>query len=246
VLRQTRADLAHVQRVTTMGQLAASISHEVMQPLGAVVTNAQTAVRWLDRQPPDLNEARGALGRAINDGNRASDVIGRIRALVKKSPIMKDALDINNVILEVVALTRGEVMKNGVSVQTQLAEGLPLIQGDRVQLQQVILNLVVNAVEAMSAVDKGSRRLLVSTEKNRSGEVLVVVQDSGPGLNAECGDRLFDPFYTTKSNGMGMGLSICRSIIQDHGGSIWSSPNTGPGASIQFTLPTEVASERVA
>ena len=246
VLRQTRADLAHIQRVTTMGQLAASISHEVMQPLGAVVTNAQTAVRWLDAQPPDLKEAREALGRAIKDGNRASDVIGRIRALVKKSPPVKGGLDINNVILEVIALTRGEVMKNGVSVQTQLADGLPLIRGDRVQLQQVILNLVINAVEAMSGVDKGSRRLLVSTEKNVSGEVLVVVQDSGPGLTAECGDRLFDPFYTTKSNGMGMGLSICRSIIHDHGGRIWPSPMPGPGASIQFTLPSEVASERIA
>ena len=246
VLRQTRADLAHIQRVTTMGQMAASISHEVMQPLGAVVTNAQTAVRWLDAQPPDLEEAREALGRAIKDGNRAGDVIGRIRALVKKSPPVKNAVDINNVILEVISLTRGEVMKNGVSVQTQLAEGLPLVQGDRVQLQQVILNLVINAVEAMSGVGKDSRRLLVSTEKNVSGEVLVIVQDSGPGLNAEVGDRLFDPFYTTKSNGMGMGLSICRSIVQDHGGRIWPSPKPGPGASIQFTLPSEVASERVA
>ena len=246
VLHQTRADLAHIQRVTTMGQLAASISHEVMQPLGAVVTNAQTAVRWLDVQPPDLEEARGALGRAIKDGNRASDVIGRIRALVKKSPTVKDKLDINNVILEVIALTRGEVMKNGVYVQTQLAECLPLIQGDRVQLQQVILNLIINAVEAMGGVDKGSRRLLVSTAKDVSGEVLVVVQDWGPGLNGECSDRLFDPFYTTKSNGMGMGLSICRSIIQDHGGRIWPSPKSGPGASIQFTLPSEVASDRVA
>ena len=246
VLRQTRADLAHIQRVTTMGQMAASISHEVMQPLGAVVTNAQTAVRWLDAQPPDLEEAREALGRAIKDGNRAGDVVGRIRALVKKSPPVKNTLDINNVILEVISLTRGEVMKNGVSVQTQLAEGLPLVQGDRVQLQQVIVNLIINAVEAMSGVAKDSRRLLVSTAKDVSGEVLVVVQDWGPGLNGECGDRLFDPFYTTKSNGMGMGLSICRSIIQDHGGRIWPSPKPGPGASIQFTLPSEVASERVA
>ena len=246
VLRQTRADLAHVQRVTTMGQMAASISHEVMQPLGAVVTNAQTAVRWLDAQPPDLEEAREALGRAIKDGNRAGDVVGRIRALVKKSPPVKNTLDINNVILEVIALTRGEVMKNGVSVQTQLAEGLPLVQGDRVQLQQVIVNLIINAVEAMSGVAKDSRRLLVSTAKDVSGEVLVVVQDWGPGLNGECGDRLFDPFYTTKSNGMGMGLSICRSIVQDHGGRIWPSSRPGAGASIQFTLPSEAASQRVA
>ena len=236
-LRQTRADLAHIHRVTTMGELAASISHEVMQPLGAGVTNAQAALRWLGAQPPDLDEVRQALGRAVKDGTRAIEIIGRIRTLIKKEPPRKDALEVNEAIVEVIALTRGEVMKNNVSVQTQLAEGLPLIQGDRVQLQQVILNLIINAVEAMSGVSEGSRGLLIGTGKDASGRVLVAVQDSGPGLNPESFERLFDSFYTTKPGGMGMGLSICRSIVEAHGGRIWATPNAGPGITVQFTLP---------
>jgi len=240
-LRQTQADLAHVQRVTTMGELAASISHEVMQPLGAAVTNAQAALRWLGAQPPDLDEVRQALGGAVKDGWRAAEIIGRIRTLVKKEPLRKDALEVNEAIVEVLALTRGEVMKNNVSVQTQLAEGLPLIQGDRVQLQQVILNLIINAVEAMSGVSEGSRRLLIGTRKDASDSVLVAVQDSGPGLTPESFERLFDSFYTTKPGGMGMGLSICRSIIEAHGGRIWASRNVGPGATFQFTLPVASA-----
>ena len=236
-LRQTQADLAHIQRVTTMGELAASISHEVMQPLGAGITNAQAALRWLGAQPPDLDEVRQALGRAIKDGRRAAEIIGRIRTLIKKEPLRKDALEVNEAIVEVIALTRGEVMKNNVSVQTQLAEGLPLIQGDRVQLQQVILNLIINAVQAMSGVSEGSRELLIGTGKDASGGVLVAVQDSGPGLNPESCERLFDSFYTTKPGGMGMGLSICRSIVEAHGGRIWATPNAGPGITVQFTLP---------
>ena len=236
-LRQTQADLAHIQRVTTMGELAASISHEVMQPLGAGVTNAEAALRWLGAQPPDLDEVRQALGRAVKDGQRAAEIIGRIRTLIKKEPPRKDALEVNEAIVEVIALTRGEVMKNNVSVQTQLAEGLPLIQGDRVQLQQVILNLIINAVEAMSGVSEGSRGLLIGTGKDASGRVLVAVQDSGPGLNPESFERLFDSFYTTKPGGMGMGLSICRSIVEAHGGRIWATPNAGPGITVQFTLP---------
>ena len=209
-----------------------------MQPIAATVTNADAALRWLGAQPPDLEEARQALGRIVKDGNRASEVIGRIRALIKKAPPRKDALEINEAILEVIALTRGEVVKNGVSVQTQLAEGLPLIQGDRVQLQQVILNLIINAVEAMSGVSEGSRELLIGTGKDASGGVLVAVQDSGPGLNPESFDRLFDAFYTTKPGGMGMGLSICRSIVEAHGGRIWATANDDRGATFQFTLPT--------
>ena len=236
-LRQTRADLAHIHRVTTMGELAASISHEVMQPLGAGVTNAEAALRWLGAQPPDLDEVRQALGRAVKDGRRAAEIIGRIRTLIKKEPLRKDALEVNEAIVEVIALTRGEVMKNNVSVQTQLAEGLPLIQGDRVQLQQVILNLIINAVEAMSGVSEGSRGLLIGTGKDASGGVLVAVQDSGPGLNPESFERLFDSFYTTKPGGMGMGLSICRSIVEAHGGRIWATPNAGPGITVQFALP---------
>jgi PAS domain S-box-containing protein len=238
-LRQAQAELAHVNRVATMGQLAASISHEVMQPISAGITNAKTALRWLDSQQPDLEAVRQALGRIVNEGNRATDVIGRIRALIKKAPPRKNRLEINETIREVMALTHGEVVKQGISVQMQLAEGLPLIQGDRVQLQQVIINLIINAIEAMGG--KGSRALLVSTEQEASGDVLVSVQDSGIGLDVEGLNRLFDSFYTTKPDGMGLGLSICRSIIEAHGGRIWASRDMGPGATFRFTLPVTCA-----
>jgi NO-binding membrane sensor protein with MHYT domain len=236
-LRQTRADLSHIHRVTAMGELAASISHEVMQPLGAGVTNAEAAMRWLDSQPIDLDEVRQAVGGAVKDGRRAIEIIGRIRTLIKKEPPRKDALELNEAIAEIIALTRGEVMKNNVSVQTQLAEGLPLIQGDRVQLQQVILNLIINALEAMSGVSEGSRELLIGTGKDASGRVLLAVQDSGPRVNPEDLERLFDSFYTTKPSGMGMGLSICRSIVEAHGGHIWATPNAGSGVTVQLALP---------
>src|SRR5262245_10171681 len=236
-LREAQAELAHVNRVTTMGELAASITHEVNQPLAGMVTNAGAGVRWLDAQPPNLEEVRQALGRIIKDGERASDVIGRIRALIKKAPPEKDGLEINDAILEVIALTRGEAVKHGVWVQTQLAGGLPVIQGDRVQLQQVLLNLILNAVEAMSGVSEGSRELRIGTGQEASGGVLVTVQDSGPGLHPESVDRLFDAFYSTKPSGMGMGLSICRSIVEAHGGRIWAARTAGPGATFQFTLP---------
>ena len=237
---EVEMELAHVNRVTAMGQLAASITHEVNQPLAGMITNAGAGFRWLDRQPPDLEEARQALGRIVQDGKRASDVIDRVRALIKKAPPRKDRAQINEAILEVTGLTRGEVVKNGVSMQTQLTEELPPIQADRVQLQQVLLNLILNAVEAMSGVSEGSRELLISTEQEASGGVLVTVQDSGPGLNPESFDHLFDPFYTTKPGGIGMGLSICRSIVEAHGGRIWALHSVGPGATIQFTLPVGV------
>jgi len=236
-LREAQTQLAHVNRVATMGELSASIAHEVIQPITATVTNAQAALRFLNAQPPNLEETRQTLGATVKQGNRAVDVIERIRALIKKAPPRKHALEINGAILEVIALTRGEILKNGVSVQTQLAEGLPLIQGDRVQLQQVILNLIINAVEAMSAVSEGPRELLISTGKDASGGVLVAVRDSGPGLNPESFARLFDAFYTTKPGGMGMGLSICRSIVEAHGGRIWASRTAGPGTTLQCTLP---------
>ncbi len=238
-LREAQGELAHVHRVTAMGELAASISHEVMQPITAGTTNTQAALRWLGAQPPNLQEVREALSRAVQDNKRAIDVIGRIRALIKKAPPRKDAFEINEAILEVVGLTRGEAVKNNVSVQTQLAEGLPPIQGDRVQLQQVILNLIINAVEATSAVNEGSRELMIGTNKDASGGVLVTVRDSGPGLSPESVDRVFDSFYTTKPGGMGMGLSICRSIVEAHGGRIWASSDVGPGGIFQFTLPVE-------
>src|ERR1700730_8811147 len=232
--REAQTELAHVNRVTTMGQLAASIAHEVNQPITGMVTNADAALRWLDGQPPDLEKVRYSLDEIIKDGNRAGDVIGRIRALIKKVPPRKDGLEINEAILEVIALAHGEVVKNGVALQTQLAAGLPLVQGDRVQLQQVILNLIINAIEAMSGVGEGSRALLIGTGKDASGAVLVAVQDSGPGLNPESFDRLFDAFYNTKPSGMGMALSICRSIVEAHGGRIWASRAAGPGATVQL------------
>jgi signal transduction histidine kinase len=208
-----------------------------MQPLGAGMNNTNAALRFLNAQPPDLDEVREALGCAVNDGMRAAEIIGRIRTLMKKQPPRKDAFGGNEAIVEIVAVTRGEVIKNNVSVQTQLAEGLPLIQGDRVQLQQVILNLIINAVQAMSGVSEGSRGLLISTGKDASGSVIVAVQDSGPGVKPESFEHLFDSFYTTKPGGMGMGLSICRSIVEAHGGRIWATPNAGPGITMQFTLP---------
>lgn len=242
-LRQAQAELAHVNRVTTMGQLTASIAHEVIQPIAAGITNARAALRCLGSHPPDLEEVQRALGRIVNDGNRATDVIDRIRSLIKKAPPRKDDLKINEAILEVIALTHGEVEKRGVSVQTQLTEGLPLIQADRVQVQQLIINLIINAIEAMSGVGIESRPLLISTGQEASDGVLVSVQDSGAGLGVEGPSRLFDAFYTTKPGGMGMGLSICRSIIEAHGGRIWASRNVGPGATFQFTLPVASAPE---
>jgi PAS domain S-box-containing protein len=238
-LRSAQAELAHANRVATMGQLTASIVHEVSQPIAATVLNAQAALRWLGAQPPNLNEVRQILGQITDDSKRAGDVIGRIRDLIKKAPPRKEGLEINEAILEVIALTRGEVVQNGVSVRTQLAEGLPLIQADRVQLQQVILNLIINAIEAMSGASEGARELLISTGGDASNGVLVSLRDSGPGLDPASLECLFDAFYTTKSSGLGMGLSICRSIIEAHGGRIWAGANEPRGAVFHFTLPLE-------
>ena len=235
-LREAQADLAHINRVTAMGQLAASITHEVNQPLAAIVNNADACLNWLAAN--NLEEVRESAALVVKDGLRASEIIDRIRALIKKAPPRKDPLGINEAIVEVITLTHSEAVKNGVSVRTQLAEGLPLIRGDRVQLQQVILNLILNAVQAMSGVSERSRELLISTGQDASGAVLVTVQDSGPGLNPESVDSVFDAFYTTKPQGLGMGLSICRSVVDAHGGRIWASRTAGPGATIQFTLPS--------
>jgi signal transduction histidine kinase len=209
----------------------------VNQPLAATITNAQAALRWLGGRAPDLEEVRQALARIVKDGHRAGDVVDRIRALIHKAPPQRDRLDINAAISELIELTRGEAVKSGVSVRTQLADGLPLIHGDRVQLQQVILNLIINAVEAMSGVSEGARDLLISTVKAEPGGVLVAVKDSGPGLAPASLERLFEAFYTTKPDGLGMGLSICRSIIDAHGGRLWASANVRQGAIFQFLLP---------
>jgi C4-dicarboxylate-specific signal transduction histidine kinase len=237
--REAQMALAHANRVTTMGQLTASIAHEVNQPIAATVTHAQAALRWLGGDPPDLDEVRRGLDAIVKDGVRAGDVIGRIRALVNKVPPRHDGLDINKAILEVIEVARTELLRNGVSLQTELAKGLPVIQGDRIQLQQIVLNLIMNAVEAMSEASNGSRDLLISTGEDISKGVVVTVRDSGPGLSPESLGRLFDPFYTTKPGGMGMGLSICRSIIEAHGGRVWATANRPQGACFHFSLPAD-------
>jgi PAS domain S-box-containing protein len=234
---EAQMELAHANRVATMGQLTASIAHEVKQPIAATVSNAQAGLRWLIREPPDLEEVRQALACIAKDGKRAGDVVGRIRDLIQKAPPRKDHFDLNGAIREVIELTRGEAVKNGVSVQTELTDNLPLIDGDRVQLQQVMLNLIINAVEAMSGLTEGPRELLISTGKAEMGGVLVTVRDSGPGLAPAALERLFEAFYTTKPNGLGMGLSICRSIIEAHHGRLWATANSPDGAVFQFTLP---------
>ena len=235
--REVQMDLAYANRVATMGQLTASIAHEVKQPITATVSNAQSALRFLNCRPPELGEVREALACIIKDGHRAGDVIGSIRDLIKKAPPRKDRFDINEAIREVIEITRGEAAKDGVSVQTELAGGLPLIQGDRVQLQQVMLNLIINAVEAMRGTSEGPRELLISTERTDSDGVVVAVRDSGPGLAPATLERLFESFYTTKPSGLGLGLSICRSIIEAHGGRLWASANVPRGAMFQFTVP---------
>jgi C4-dicarboxylate-specific signal transduction histidine kinase len=214
--REVQMELAHANRVAIMGQLTASIAHEVKQPIAATITNAEAGRRWLDRQPSNLEESRQAFDRIVSEGNRANEVIGRIRALIKKEAPRNDRLDINGAIGEVIELTRGETMKNRVSVRTDLAGGLPPIEGDRVQVQQVILNLVINAIEAMSSVREEARELLINTRKTEAGGVLVAVRDSGSGLDSQSVGRLFEAFYTTKPGGLGMGLAICRSIIEAH------------------------------
>ena len=228
--REAQMELHHVNRVTTMGQLTASIAHEVNQPIAAAVTNAAVGLRWLAAQPPDLEEVRDAFEQIIKAGNQASEVIGRIRALIKKVPAPKTSLDINEAILETIALTRSEMERHRTLLQTELANNLPRIWGDRVQLQQLILNLIINAIEAMSEVREGSRAMLISTGVDTPDGVIVAVRDSGPGLKLESLDHLFDPFYTTKPTGMGMGLSICRSITEAHGGRLWATANAPRGA----------------
>jgi PAS domain S-box-containing protein len=256
-LQKAQIELAHVTRVTTLGELTASIAHEINQPLAAVVTNANASLRWLSRDSPNLTEAGEAIRRIIRDGNRAGEIIGRIRALAKKTSPKRDWLDLNETIAEVIAMARNEVQRHGVLLQTKLANDLPLILGDRIQLQQVILNLLMNAIEAMSGVSEAPRELWVSSEKvteihGESEEekyedraladaewthVLISVRDSGPGLDPLRLNRLFDAFYTTKPQGLGMGLAISRSIIEAHGGRLWAKANAPRGALFQFTLP---------
>ncbi len=235
--REVQMELAHANRVATMGQLSASIAHEVTQPIGSARNNARAALNFLNRSPPDLDEVREALGCIVGDADRAGGIIERIRNQIKKAPPRNDRFDLNQVIEEVIGLAQSVITENGVSVQTRLASGMAPVHGDRVQLQQVVLNLILNAVEAMSSVEAGERELLISTEQSQANSTLVAVRDSGPGIDPERLERVFEAFYTTKSGGLGMGLSICRSIIEAHGGRLWASANLPRGASFQFALP---------
>ena len=235
-LHKTQAELAHVTRVATLGELTASIAHEVNQPLAAIVTNGNACLRWLAGDSPNLDEARETARRIIRDGNRAGDVIGRIRTLSRKTGTEKELLDMNQAIREVVALAEGEVRRNGVALRMDLTGDLPPILGDRVELEQVVLNLIMNAIEAMSAIGDRPRELVIRTQSGEVDQVRVAVQDSGIGLDPQSMGRIFDAFYTTKPQGMGMGLAISRSIVENHGGRLWAAPNDGPGATFQFTL----------
>jgi PAS domain S-box-containing protein len=236
-LREMQTELAHANRVATLGQLTASIAHEVNQPIAAARNDASAALRFLDGSPPDLREVKDALDSVVNDIDLAGDIIDRIRAHVKKAPARKDRFDLNRAIVEVIALARGEMEKSGVLVRTPLSAGLSDVEGDRVQLQQVVLNLMLNAVDAMSLGSDGSRELSISTERSDSGGILVTVRDTGPGIDPAHLERVFEAFYTTKSSGIGMGLSICRSIVEAHGGRLWADANAPPGAAFRFTVP---------
>jgi PAS domain S-box-containing protein len=236
-LLDAQMELAHVTRVTTLGEMTASIAHEVNQPLAAVAANAEACLRWLDRATPDLDAARRSVEWVINDNNRASEVIRRVRALANKTEIEKVPLDVKDVVSEVITLVQRELISHQVSLRTELASPLPMILGDRVQLQQVIINLLMNGIEAMQSVTDRPRELVIRSRQDGTQQVLVSVTDCGVGISAENADRLFNAFFTTKSSGMGMGLSICRSIIEAHGGRLWATTNVLHGATFQLTLP---------
>jgi NO-binding membrane sensor protein with MHYT domain len=237
-LRQTQANLAHVSRVMTLGELTASISHEVNQPLAAVVINGQICLRLLALETPRPDDVRTTVERMVRDANRASEVIQRIRALAKRTEPQMVSLDINDVIREATLLVHREMLSHGVSLRTELASALPPVLGDRVQLQQVVINLLMNGVEAMASITDRPREIVIRSQQPEAGQVLVAVQDSGIGIDSETAERLFSAFFTTKPSGMGMGLSISRSIIRAHGGKLWVSPNPDHGAAFQFTVPT--------
>jgi C4-dicarboxylate-specific signal transduction histidine kinase len=235
-LRQAQANLAHVSRVMTLGELTASISHEVNQPLAAVVTNGQICLRLLALETPRPDEMRAAVERIVRDANRASEVLQRIRALAQRSEPQMVSLDINDVIREAIPLVQREVSNHGASLRAELASALPPVLGDRVQLQQVVINLLINGVEAMAPIMDRPRELHIRSQHD-AGQVHVAVRDSGIGIDSGTAEQLFNAFFTTKPSGMGMGLSISRSIIRAHGGRLWASPNPDHGAAFQFTVP---------
>jgi C4-dicarboxylate-specific signal transduction histidine kinase len=236
-LRDAQAALARVNRVTTLGVLAASIAHEVNQPLAAMVSSAGSCTRWLAAEPPQLEKARHALERLARDGQRASEVIDRIRALVMRQPPRRDLVDVKETVLDVIALTRDQMRRGNIALETALADGLPSVRGDRVQLQQVMLNLIANAIDAMSTPGDRPRRLAIGCAADAAGGVCIEVRDSGPGIALEMADTLFEPFCTSKPQGIGMGLSISRSIVEAHGGRLWVASNLPHGALFQLSLP---------
>jgi C4-dicarboxylate-specific signal transduction histidine kinase len=235
-LRTMQSELAHAARVTTMGELAASVAHEVSQPLSAVITNANACLRWMACDPPNMVEARASVERIVRDGQRAGDVIRRIRALLKKSPPQPTEQDVNELLRDVLALVEDSLTAKRIDTRVELADDVPPVLADRVQLQQVILNLVLNSADAMQAADR-PRKLVVSSQRLGTGEVTMTVQDSGIGVDPAVFDKLFDPFFTTKADGMGLGLSVSRTIVESHGGRLWASMNDGPGATFHVALP---------
>jgi C4-dicarboxylate-specific signal transduction histidine kinase len=241
-LRQAQADLAHVSRVTTMGELTVSLAHEVNQPITAALTNANTCLLWLAGDSPNIEEARAAAMRIVQDGTRASDIISRIRLLFTKGTPERACVDVNELIREMTVLLRAEAVRYGVSVRTELAADLPQVMGDRVQLQQVAMNLIVNGIDAMKEID-GARELTITSQRSDHERVLVSVSDSGIGLPPQHANQIFTAFFTTKAHGTGMGLSISRSIVESHGGRLWAENNPTRGARFHLTLPTTTANE---
>ena len=238
-LRQAQADLAHVNRMTTVGELTASLAHEVNQPIAAAGTDANTCLRWLTRDQPDLGEAREAASRVVKDVTRAAEIISRVRLLFKKDTSQRELADINEIIQEMIVLLRGEATRYSISFRTDLAADLPHMMADRIQLQQVLMNLMINGIDAMKEVD-GMRQLTINSRRSENEHLLVTVSDTGLGLPPKQADQIFNAFFTTKPNGTGMGLSISRSIVQAHGGRLWAGNNSPRGASFNFTLPTKV------
>jgi signal transduction histidine kinase len=238
-LRQAQADLAHINRVTTMGELTASLAHEIRQPITAALTNAKTCLRWLVREHPDVEEARETASRIVNDVTRAADIIGRISLMFKKGALQRELVGVNELIREMIVLLRSEANRYSISIRTELAPHLPEVRADRVQLQQVFMNLILNGIDAMKETSGGSE-LTIKSEPH-DGQLLISVSDTGVGLLAEQADQIFKAFFTTKDNGTGMGLPISRSIIESHGGRLWFIGNSGPGATFQFTLPATLA-----
>jgi C4-dicarboxylate-specific signal transduction histidine kinase len=238
-LRQIEADLAHFNRVSMMGELAASIAHEVNQPLTGIVSNGDACLRWLAADTPNVEEVREAVRDIVRDGKRAGEVIARIRAVTKRATMPSEKVDLNEAIGEVLALIGDEAKRKGATIRTHFADDLSPVSGDRVQLQQVVLNLVMNGIEAMSSVDERARELVITTRNIDTDQVVVSVEDSGVGLDPNTLSKIFEPFYTTKPAGMGMGLSISRSIVEHHGGRLWATAHNGPGTALQFSLPCE-------